>query len=154
MDPWSRARELAGGVLRYPPYPEKTTAIFCHSRRIEKLCLRFINSAHKRPIVFLSYAWPAPAACHLFVASGSGSTDCMAVYGWMFQVMYYWPPTRKGHRRSEPPASPLATSDVKSHIFHNSQWHQPVRNCHLKRPNEHHRPLCEHGDPITGDHSK
>ena len=41
--------------------------------------------------------WPCYHACiypGVFVASGSGSPDCMAVYGWMFQVMYYWPPTR------------------------------------------------------------
>ena len=32
------------------------------------------------------------AGC-MFVASGSRSPDCMAVYEWMFQAMTYWSPT-------------------------------------------------------------
>ena len=35
-----------------------------------------------------------PFCLRVFVASCSGSPDCMTVYRWMFQVMYYWPPTR------------------------------------------------------------
>ena len=35
-DPWSRGRELVGGVLRYPPKPEKKK-LFCHSRRMENI---------------------------------------------------------------------------------------------------------------------
>ena len=29
----------------------------------------------------------------VFVESGGGSPDCMSVYGWMFQVLFYWPVT-------------------------------------------------------------
>ena len=57
------------------------------------------------------------------VASDNGSPDCMAVYGWMSQVMCYWSPTHRvqGQIRREPRASPLKTSEeeVKSGIIHN-----------------------------------
>ena len=61
VDPLSRVRELAGSVLRYPPKPENKP-VLCHSRRIEKLCHLFCS--HQRPIMFSSYAWPAPATYH------------------------------------------------------------------------------------------
>ena len=48
MDPWSRGRELAGGVPRYFP-----KSILFHSRRIEKSCHLF--SANQRPIVFFHH---------------------------------------------------------------------------------------------------
>ena len=58
MDPWSRGREVACGVQRSSPKPEKRP-IFCHRRGIENFC-RLI-STQQRPDVFVSDAWPAPA---------------------------------------------------------------------------------------------
>ena len=40
VDPWSRGREVARGVLRSFPKPEKRP-IFCHRRGIEKCCRLF-----------------------------------------------------------------------------------------------------------------
>ena len=81
MDPSSRGREVASGVLRSPLKPEKRS-IFLH-RRDDNGCRLF--SAYKvstiqsvvltadvfnfckttAPIFFLSDAWPAPATYHL-----------------------------------------------------------------------------------------
>ena len=61
MDPWSRGREVARGVLRSCPKPDKRP-IFCHRREIEKFCRLF--STQQRPNVFVSDAWPAPATYH------------------------------------------------------------------------------------------
>ena len=58
MDPWSRGREVARGVQRSSPKPEKRL-IFCHRRGIENFCRLF--STQQRPNVFISDAWPAPA---------------------------------------------------------------------------------------------
>ena len=55
------ARAFADGVLRSSPELE-IKIIFRHARRIDKFCHLF--SAHQRPIVFLSYTWPAPATYH------------------------------------------------------------------------------------------
>ena len=49
MDPWSTEREVARGVLRSSPKPEKRS-IFCHRRRIENLCRLF--STQQRPNVY------------------------------------------------------------------------------------------------------
>ena len=61
MDPWCRGREVARGVLRSSPKPEKRP-IFCHRRGIEIFCRLF--STQQRPNVFVSEAWPAPATDH------------------------------------------------------------------------------------------
>ena len=42
VDPWSRGRVVARGVLRFSPQPEKMP-IFCHRRRIETCVVRFLN---------------------------------------------------------------------------------------------------------------
>ena len=44
MDPWSRGREVARGVLRSSPKPEKRP-IFCHRRRIENFVTCFLHSS-------------------------------------------------------------------------------------------------------------
>ena len=61
MDPWSRGREVARGVLRSSPRPEKR-AIFCHRRGIENFCRLF--STQQRPNMFVSDSSPAPATYH------------------------------------------------------------------------------------------
>ena len=61
VDPWSRGREVARGVLPSSPKREKRS-IFCHRRGIEKF--RYVFSTHQRPNVFVSDAWPAPATYH------------------------------------------------------------------------------------------
>ena len=54
MGPCSRGREVPCGVLLSSPKTLKRS-IFCHRRGIENFC---------RPNVFVSDAWPAPAAYH------------------------------------------------------------------------------------------
>ena len=44
VDPWSRGREVARGVLRSSPKPEKMS-IFCHRRGIEIFCCLFLHSS-------------------------------------------------------------------------------------------------------------
>ena len=61
VDPWSRGREVARGVLRSSPKPEKRP-IFCHRRRMENFCRLF--STQQRPNVFVSDVRPAPATYH------------------------------------------------------------------------------------------
>ena len=61
VDPWSWGREVARGVLRSSPKPEKRP-MFCHRRGIENFCCLF--STQQRPNVFVSDAWPAPATYH------------------------------------------------------------------------------------------
>ena len=61
VDPWSRGREVARGVQRPSPKPEKRP-ILCHRRGIENFCRLF--STQPRPNVFVSDAWPAPATYH------------------------------------------------------------------------------------------
>ena len=61
VDPWSRGREDARGVLRSSPKPEKRP-VFCRRRGIEKLCRLFFRQP--RPNVFVSDVWPAPATYH------------------------------------------------------------------------------------------
>ena len=48
MDPWSRGREVARGVLHSSPRPEKRP-IFCHRKGIENFCRLF--STQQRPNV-------------------------------------------------------------------------------------------------------
>ena len=60
----------------------------------------------------------------MFAASRNGSPDPMAVYGGMFEVVYFWPPTGQGQRRREPRALLLATSGVKIHRIQNRPWYQ------------------------------
>ena len=57
VDPWSRGREVARGVLRSSPKPEKRPP-FCHRRRIENF------GRQQRPNVCISDARPAPATYH------------------------------------------------------------------------------------------
>ena len=53
MDPWSKGREVARGVLRSSPKPEKRLpGIFYHRRGIEKICSLF--STQQRPNMFES----------------------------------------------------------------------------------------------------
>ena len=61
VDPRSREREVARGVLRSFPNLKKKT-IFCHRRGIEIFCRQF--STQQRPNVCVSEAWPAPATYH------------------------------------------------------------------------------------------
>ena len=61
VDPWSRRREVARGVLRSSPKPEKRS-IFYHRRGIENFCRLF--STHPWTNAFVSDAWPAPATYH------------------------------------------------------------------------------------------
>ena len=61
VDPSSRGREVARGVLRSSPKPGKGS-IFCHVRWIDNFCR--LLSTHQRPNIFVSDAWPAPATCH------------------------------------------------------------------------------------------
>ena len=44
MDPWSRGREVARGVLRSSPKPEKWP-IFCHPRGVETFVACFLHSS-------------------------------------------------------------------------------------------------------------
>ena len=44
VNPWSRGREVARGVLRSSPKPEKRP-IFCHRRGIENFCRLFLHSS-------------------------------------------------------------------------------------------------------------
>ena len=61
VDPWSRGREVARGVLPSSPKHGKRS-IFCHRRGIDNFCRLF--STRHRPNVFVSDAWPAPATYH------------------------------------------------------------------------------------------
>ena len=61
VNPWSRGREVARGVLCSSPKTEKRL-IFCHRRGIENFCRLF--STQQRPNVFVSDVWPAPATYH------------------------------------------------------------------------------------------
>ena len=61
MAPWGSRREVARGVLRSSPKPEKRS-IFCHRKGIENFCRLF--STHPWANVFESHAWPAPATYH------------------------------------------------------------------------------------------
>ena len=61
MNPCSRGREVARGVLRSSSKPEKRPT-FCHWRRIENFCRLF--STQQRPNVFVSDTWPAPVTYH------------------------------------------------------------------------------------------
>ena len=61
MDPWSRGREVACGVLRSSPKPEKRS-LFYHQRGIENFSHLF--SAQQRPNVFDPDACPAPYTYH------------------------------------------------------------------------------------------
>ena len=44
MDPWSSRRDVARGVLRSSPKPEKKV-YFCHWRGIDNFCRRFLHSS-------------------------------------------------------------------------------------------------------------
>ena len=57
MDSWSRGREVARGVLRSSPKPEKRPS-FCHRGGMEFFCRLF--STQQRPNVFVSDAWRVP----------------------------------------------------------------------------------------------
>ena len=57
MDPWSRGREVARGVQRSSPKPEKRP-IFCHWRGIENFC-RLLPTQQRRN-VFVSDAGRRP----------------------------------------------------------------------------------------------
>ena len=57
MDPWSRGREVARGVLRSSRKPEKRSI-----GEGSRFCRLF--STQQRPSVFVSDAWPAPATNH------------------------------------------------------------------------------------------
>ena len=61
MDPWSRGRDVARGVLRSSPKPEKRP-IFYHRRGVENVYR--LLSTQQRPNVFVSDASPAPATYH------------------------------------------------------------------------------------------
>ena len=61
VDPWSRGREVARGVLRSSPKPERRP-IFCHRRGIEIFCR--LPFTQQRPNMFASDVWPAPATYH------------------------------------------------------------------------------------------
>ena len=61
VDPCSRRREVARGVLRSSPKPEKRP-IFLPSERDRECCRLF--STQQRPNVFVSDAWRAPATYH------------------------------------------------------------------------------------------
>ena len=61
VDPWSRGREAARGVLTSSPKHGKRST-FCHRRGIEKF--RYVFSTRHGPNVFVSDAWPAPATYH------------------------------------------------------------------------------------------
>ena len=61
MDPWSRGREVACGVQRSSPKPEKRP-IFGHRRGIENFCRLFSTQQH--PNVHVSNAWLASATYH------------------------------------------------------------------------------------------
>ena len=61
LDPWSRGREVARGVLRSSPKHEKRP-IFCRRRGME--IFRRLFSTRQRPNVFVSDAGAAPAAYH------------------------------------------------------------------------------------------
>ena len=60
VDPWSRGREVAHGVLRSSLKPEKNYIL--PSERDRDFCRLF--STHQRPNVVVSDAWSAPATQH------------------------------------------------------------------------------------------
>ena len=62
VDPWSRGREAARGVLPFSSPKHGKRSTFCHRREIEKF--RYVFSTRHRPNVFVSDAWPAPATYH------------------------------------------------------------------------------------------
>ena len=65
MDPCSRGREVARGVLLSSPKPYNNV-YFCHRRGIENFCRLF--STQQRPNVFVSDTWPrAPRITGCFV---------------------------------------------------------------------------------------
>ena len=59
VDPWSRRREVARGVL-FPKLEKRS--IFCHRSGIENYCPQL--STHQRPNVIVSNAWQAPVTYH------------------------------------------------------------------------------------------